>query len=73
MRRYPSYWIPVSLAYDAMLPIDKATGQPRGYVVLDVAGNEPGSLDAPLSQTTVTLNKVRPSLGSARSRIPPVH
>ncbi|TNY20379.1 glutathione gamma-glutamylcysteinyltransferase [Rhodotorula diobovata] len=68
--KYPSYWIPVSLAYDAMLPIDKATGQPRGYVVLDVAGNEPGSLDAPLSQTTVTLNKSTwASLNGSLSRL----
>ncbi|BGP11398.1 hypothetical protein JCM10049v2_007303 [Rhodotorula toruloides] len=55
--KYPSYWIPVSLAYDSMLPLDKATGQPRGYAVLDVAGAEPGSLDAPLSLAVVTLNK----------------
>ncbi|BGP35371.1 hypothetical protein JCM10296v2_007207 [Rhodotorula toruloides] len=55
--KYPSYWIPVSLAYDSMLPLDKATGQPRGYAVLEVAEAEPGSLDAPLSLAVVTLNK----------------
>ena len=60
--QYPSYWVPTSLAYDSMLPLDKATGQPRGYVVLDVAGADSGSLGAPLSQTTVTLNKVRRAL-----------
>ncbi|GAA5973931.1 hypothetical protein JCM11641_001227 [Rhodosporidiobolus odoratus] len=55
--KYPSYWLPVSLAYDSMLPIDKATGHPRGYVLLDVAANEPGSLAAPLSLTSLNLNK----------------
>ncbi|BGO95643.1 hypothetical protein NBRC10512_004318 [Rhodotorula toruloides] len=55
--KYPSYWIPASLAYESMLPLDKATGQPRGYAVLEVAGAEPGSLDAPLSLAVVTLNK----------------
>ncbi|BGP20241.1 hypothetical protein JCM10213_008950 [Rhodosporidiobolus nylandii] len=55
--KYPSYWIPLSLAYDSLFPIDKATGQPRGYVLLDVAGEEPGSLAAPLSLTSLTLNK----------------
>ncbi|BGP27666.1 hypothetical protein JCM10295v2_006640 [Rhodotorula toruloides] len=55
--KYPPYWIPVSLAYDSMLPLDKATGQPRGYAVLEVAEAEPGSLDAPLSLAVVTLNK----------------
>ncbi|GAA6048688.1 hypothetical protein JCM3770_002022 [Rhodotorula araucariae] len=68
--KYPSYWIPVELAYDSMLPIDKATGQPRGYVVLDVAGAEPGSLNAPLSLTTVTLNKSTwASLNGSLSRL----
>lgn len=55
--RYPSYWVPVSLAYEAMFPLDKATGQPRGYVLLRTAGSEPGSLDAPQTLTTVMLNK----------------
>ncbi|GAA5850427.1 hypothetical protein JCM9279_001412 [Rhodotorula babjevae] len=68
--KYPSYWVPTSLAYDSMLPLDKATGQPRGYVVLDVAGAESGSLDAPLSQTTVTLNKSTwASLNGSLSRL----
>lgn len=55
--KYPSYWVPVSLAYDAMFPLDKATSQPRGYVLLRTAGSEPGSLDAPQTLTTVMLNK----------------
>ncbi|GAA6034677.1 hypothetical protein JCM8097_001112 [Rhodosporidiobolus ruineniae] len=56
--KYPSYWVPVPLAYDAMFPVDKATGQPRGYVMLEVGqGHEPGSLSAPLSLTSLTLNK----------------
>ncbi|TKA53803.1 hypothetical protein B0A53_03593 [Rhodotorula sp. CCFEE 5036] len=50
--KYPSYWVPVSLAYEAMFPLDKATGQPRGYVLLRTAGSEPGSLDAPQTLTT---------------------
>lgn len=57
-RRYPSYWVPVSLAYEAMFPLDKATGHPRGYVLLEVPPSEPGSLCAPQTLTTVMLNKV---------------
>lgn len=57
--RYPSYWVPVSLAYEAMFPLDKATGHPRGYVLLEVPPSEPGSLCAPQTLTTVMLNKVR--------------
>lgn len=60
LRRYPSYWVPVELAYESMFPLDKATGQPRGYVLLSTAGSEPGSLDAPQTLTTLVLNKVRP-------------
>ncbi|GAA6063354.1 hypothetical protein JCM10212_004400 [Sporobolomyces blumeae] len=60
--KYPSYWIPTELAYDAMVPLDKATGQPRGYVMLQVApalgGRGAGtSLDGLQSATSLTLNK----------------
>lgn len=41
-----------------MLPLEKATGQPRGHAGLEVAVAEPGSLDAPRSLAVVTLNKV---------------
>ncbi|GAA5865539.1 hypothetical protein JCM1840_001436 [Sporobolomyces johnsonii] len=56
--KYPSYWISVETAWDSMVPLDAATGQPRGYVLLDVApSTQPGSLAGPLSLTSLTLNK----------------
>ncbi|GAA5970588.1 hypothetical protein JCM21900_005821 [Sporobolomyces salmonicolor] len=56
--KYPSYWISVESAWDSMIPLDAATGQPRGYVLLDVApSTQPGSLAGPLSLTSLTLNK----------------
>ncbi|GAA5916488.1 hypothetical protein JCM6882_001736 [Rhodosporidiobolus microsporus] len=56
--KYPAYWIPTSLAYDSMIPLDNATGQPRGYVLLDVVPqDQPGSLGGPLSTMSLTLNK----------------
>ncbi|GAA5868784.1 hypothetical protein JCM8547_005379 [Rhodosporidiobolus lusitaniae] len=55
--KYPAYWLPIELAWDSMLPLDKATGLPRGYVLLDVASFEAGSLSAPLSLTSLALNK----------------
>ncbi|GAA5958325.1 hypothetical protein JCM3765_004792 [Sporobolomyces pararoseus] len=56
--KYPSYWISTELAYDSMVPIDDATGQPRGYVMLDVApSKDVGSLAGKQSLTTLTLNK----------------
>nr|AIS24729.1 phytochelatin synthase [Sporobolomyces primogenomicus] len=56
--KYPSYWIPAELAFDSMIPIDDATGQPRGYVMLDVAPSpDAGSLAGRQSLTTLTLNK----------------
>ncbi|GAA6008360.1 hypothetical protein JCM10207_000100 [Rhodosporidiobolus poonsookiae] len=68
--KYPSHWVPLELAWEAMLPIDDATGQPRGYVMLDVAGNEPGSLAAPLSLTSLALNKSTwSSLSQSLSRL----
>lgn len=64
--------MPVSLAYEAMFPLDKATGQPRGYVLLRTAGSEPGSLDAPQTLTTVMLNKAsRGNADCARIRPAP--
>ena len=32
--KYPPYWVPLDLLFQSMLPIDKATGKSRGYVVL---------------------------------------
>ncbi|ORY78892.1 Phytochelatin synthase-domain-containing protein [Leucosporidium creatinivorum] len=56
--KYPSYWISVDLAWDSMLPLDKATGQPRGYCLLTpLPEADPSSLLAPASLTTITLNK----------------
>ncbi|GAA5906077.1 phytochelatin synthase family protein [Sporobolomyces salmoneus] len=56
--KYPSYWVSTELAYDSMVPIDDATGQPRGYVMFDVApSRDIGSLAGKQSVTTLTLNK----------------
>ncbi|GAA5871873.1 hypothetical protein JCM16303_000904 [Sporobolomyces ruberrimus] len=56
--KYPSYWVPTELAYSSMEPIDVATGQPRGYVMLDVApSRDIGTLAGKQSLTTLTLNK----------------
>lgn len=42
-RQYPSHWVDIDLLHQALLPIDKATGQPRGYVILSVAVDPPSS------------------------------
>jgi glutathione gamma-glutamylcysteinyltransferase len=34
--KYPPHWVPLSVCYDAMRTVDKATGQARGWVVLSV-------------------------------------
>ncbi|KAL8291718.1 hypothetical protein RQP46_001976 [Phenoliferia psychrophenolica] len=56
--KYPSYWIPTALAWESMKPLDKATGQPRGYAVLSLLPeSDPSSITSPLSHTSLTLNK----------------
>lgn len=44
--RYPSYWIPIRILFESLIPVDPATGQPRGYCVLrqQVADISPGAL-----------------------------
>ncbi|TGZ83963.1 Phytochelatin-domain-containing protein [Ascodesmis nigricans] len=32
--KYPSYWVPIRLLFESLIPIDTITGQPRGYSVL---------------------------------------
>jgi len=32
--KYPPYWVPIAALWEAMQPIDRATGRSRGYVVL---------------------------------------
>lgn len=32
--KYPPYWVPVGMLFQAMLPLDKLTGKSRGYVIL---------------------------------------
>lgn len=32
--KYPSYWVPIRLLFESLIPIDNSTGQPRGYSVL---------------------------------------
>jgi len=33
-RRYPSYWVPIRTLYEALIPYDTETNQPRGYCIL---------------------------------------
>ena len=54
--KYPSYWTTIQDAYDAMLPIDKVTGQPRGYTLLSPSNPFDYNSSSP-SLTTITLNK----------------
>lgn len=32
--RYPSYWVPIKMLFDSLIPVDPTTNQPRGYSVL---------------------------------------
>ncbi|CAA92263.1 phytochelatin synthetase [Schizosaccharomyces pombe] len=48
--KYPCYWVDLKLMYESMFPIDKASGQPRGYVLLE-------PMHIPLGVLTVGLNK----------------
>ncbi|KAI5481032.1 glutathione gamma-glutamylcysteinyltransferase [Pseudohyphozyma bogoriensis] len=54
--KYPSYWVTVDQAWESMKPLDKATGQPRGYSLLSLLPTTETS-SAPLSLTSLTLNK----------------
>ena len=33
--KYPPYWVPIGMLFQAMLPFDKLTGKSRGYLVLE--------------------------------------
>ncbi|GAB1543863.1 hypothetical protein NUACC21_65390 [Scytonema sp. NUACC21] len=35
--KYPSHWVPLSLVWDALAPVDPATGKPRGYILMSKA------------------------------------
>jgi glutathione gamma-glutamylcysteinyltransferase len=39
--KYPSYFVDSKLLFDAMFPIDKATGLPRGYLLLSKGNSKP--------------------------------
>ncbi|KAL7270596.1 hypothetical protein RUND412_006692 [Rhizina undulata] len=32
--KYPSYWVPIKILYESLIPLDPATKQPRGYSIL---------------------------------------
>ncbi|KAG0151888.1 hypothetical protein CROQUDRAFT_650460 [Cronartium quercuum f. sp. fusiforme G11] len=53
--KYPSYWVTVEELYEAMRPIDPATGLARGFSVLSSVG--PSIDSTPRSTTTLALNK----------------
>lgn len=42
--KYPPYWVPLPLLYDALRPIDPTTGRPRGFVLLGRAATTGGVL-----------------------------
>ncbi|EEB09317.1 phytochelatin synthetase [Schizosaccharomyces japonicus yFS275] len=48
--KYPSYWVDSKLLYESLLPLDKTSGKPRGYVILR-------PLETPLGLLTFRLNK----------------
>ncbi|TIC13154.1 Phytochelatin-domain-containing protein [Wallemia mellicola] len=54
--KYPSYWTSIEDAYEATLPLDKVTGQPRGYTLLSPVETNEYSSTSP-SVTTISLNK----------------
>lgn len=37
--KYPPHWVPLSLLWDALAPIDTATGKSRGYILLSKGDN----------------------------------
>lgn len=39
--KYPPHWVPVTLLWDAMQPLDPATSRPRGFVELSRATDAP--------------------------------
>lgn len=39
--KYPPYWVPISLLWEAMWPIDEDTGTYRGFVMLDAKATCP--------------------------------
>ncbi|KAJ3061736.1 hypothetical protein HK102_009006, partial [Quaeritorhiza haematococci] len=49
--KYPAYWVSVDLIWDSLLPIDKDTGKPRGYVVL--SKGKRGYVQGAISQLAV--------------------
>lgn len=64
--KYPSYWVTLEDLYNAMRPIDPATGLPRGFTVLSSAG--PSIDTASRSTTTLALNKSSWAVVSRRLR-----
>lgn len=41
--KYPPHWVPVSELWEAMLPVDEASGRSRGWMVLSAGGEQPGA------------------------------
>ncbi|KNE60758.1 hypothetical protein, variant 2 [Allomyces macrogynus ATCC 38327] len=51
--KYPPYWCPVDLIWDAMLPHDPVTDKPRGYVLMSRSPTEAALPKLNLTTTTV--------------------
>jgi glutathione gamma-glutamylcysteinyltransferase len=49
--KYPPHWIPLSLLYTAMKPIDSATGKSRGYFIIKKSDEE---VDLNICKTKLT-------------------
>ncbi|KAI5786713.1 Phytochelatin synthase-domain-containing protein [Pyronema domesticum] len=52
--KYPSYWVPISTLYSALLPPDAVSNQPRGYSIL----RRP---ETPVPPSLLVLNATKPT------------
>jgi len=66
--KYPPYWVPLSALWDAMQPLDPATGRARGYLVLKGASIPRDSDRCPIGDAT---SDTQPLL--LPGRVPHVH
>jgi phytochelatin synthase len=62
--KYPPHWAPLALLRDAMLPIDAATGRPRGYLRLR-RGAQPDTSICRLTTEPDSFRAVAAELGAA--------
>lgn len=52
--KYPMHWAPLTAIYNGMCSLDKATGKPRGYMLIRKAFDvRTGLISSPLSQDSL--------------------